>query len=72
MKHLLAAGVSTLVLASTQVLAQEELNALVWCDHTDPGLIEPFEAANNVKVNVREYEGTGAALALLDQSRPGG
>ena len=71
MKHLLAAGVSTLVLASTQVLAQEELNALVWCDHTDPGLIEPFETANNVKVNVKEYEGTGAALALLDQSRPG-
>ena len=27
--------------------AQEELNALVWCDHTDPALIEPFEKANN-------------------------
>ncbi|MEL6126740.1 MAG: extracellular solute-binding protein [Pseudomonadota bacterium] len=51
--------------------AQEELNALVWCDHTDPALIEPFEAANDVKVNLREYEGTGAALALLEQSRPG-
>lgn len=51
--------------------AQEELNALIWCDHADPGLLEPFEAANNAKVNVREYEGTGAALALLEQSRPG-
>ncbi|MEL6236058.1 MAG: extracellular solute-binding protein [Pseudomonadota bacterium] len=51
--------------------AQDELNALVWCDHTDPALIEPFEAAHNVTVNLREYEGTGAALALLDQSRPG-
>lgn len=51
--------------------AAEELNALVWCDHTDPALIEPFEKAHNVKVNLREYEGTGAALALLDQSRPG-
>ncbi|ROT99451.1 extracellular solute-binding protein [Histidinibacterium lentulum] len=51
--------------------AQEELNALVWCDHTDPALIEPFEEAHGVTVNLREYEGTGAALALLEQSRPG-
>ncbi|MFT5896740.1 MAG: hypothetical protein ACI8VW_003623 [bacterium] len=29
--------------------AQDELNALVWCDHTDPALIEPFEKADNVK-----------------------
>ncbi len=67
------------ILLSTTILtaaagaasAQEELNALVWCDHTDPALIEPFEAAHGVKVNLREYEGTGAALALLEQSRPG-
>ncbi|MBS0126037.1 extracellular solute-binding protein [Thetidibacter halocola] len=58
-------------LTATAAAAQEELNALVWCDHTDPALIEPFEQAHNVKVNLREYEGTGAALALLDQSRPG-
>ena len=51
--------------------AQEELNALVWCDHTDPALIAPFEEANNVKVNLKEYEGTGAALAIVEQSRPG-
>lgn len=51
--------------------AEGELNALVWCDHTDPALLEPFETAHNVTVNVREYEGTGAALALLEQSRPG-
>lgn len=51
--------------------AEGELNALVWCDHTDPALIEPFEQMHNVKVNLREYEGTGAALALLEQSRPG-
>jgi len=49
----------------------QELNALVWCDHTDPALIEPFEAEHGVTVNLREYEGTGAALALLEQSRPG-
>lgn len=60
-----------LTAAAGAVSAQEELNALVWCDHTDPALIEPFEAAHGVKVNLREYEGTGAALALLEQSRPG-
>lgn len=51
--------------------ASEELNALVWCDHTDPALIEPFEKAHGVTVNLREYEGTGAALSLIEQSRPG-
>lgn len=49
----------------------QELNALVWCDHTDEALITPFEEEFGVTVNVREYEGTGAALALLEQSRPG-
>jgi spermidine/putrescine transport system substrate-binding protein len=52
-------------------LAAEELNALVWCDHTDPALLEPFETAHGVKVNAKEYEGTGTALALLEQSQPG-
>jgi spermidine/putrescine transport system substrate-binding protein len=51
--------------------AQETLNALVWCDHMDPALIEPFEAEHDVRVNLREYEGTGAALSLIEQSRPG-
>ncbi|MGF1551404.1 MAG: PotD/PotF family extracellular solute-binding protein [Paracoccaceae bacterium] len=49
----------------------QELNALVWCDHADPALIEPFEERYGVEVNLREYEGTGAALALLERSRPG-
>ncbi len=62
---------TALTLAAGAAAAQEELNALVWCDHTDPALIEPFEQAHNVTVNLREYEGTGAALALLEQSRPG-
>ena len=62
---------TALTLAAGAAAAQEELNALVWCDHTDPALIQPFEEAHGVKVNLREYEGTGAALALLDQSRPG-
>ncbi len=49
----------------------QELNALVWCDHTDPALIEPFEKKFGVKVNLKEYEGTAAGLAILDQSQPG-
>lgn len=48
-----------------------ELNALVWCDHTDPALLQPFEEANDVKVNVKDYEGTGVALGILEQSQPG-
>jgi spermidine/putrescine transport system substrate-binding protein len=51
--------------------AADDLNALVWCDHTDAALIEPFEKAHDVRVNLREYEGTATALALLEQSRPG-
>jgi spermidine/putrescine transport system substrate-binding protein len=60
-----------LSLTAGAAAAQEELNALVWCDHADPALIAPFEEAFGVTVNLREYEGTGAALALLEQSRPG-
>ncbi len=51
--------------------AAKELNALVWCDHTDPALIKPFEDKHGVRVNLKEYEGTGAALAIIEQSRPG-
>jgi spermidine/putrescine transport system substrate-binding protein len=51
--------------------AQEELNALVWCDHSDPALIAPFEERHGVRVNLREYEGTGTALSLIEQSQPG-
>jgi spermidine/putrescine transport system substrate-binding protein len=59
-----------LLLTATPGLAQE-LNALVWCDHTDPALIAPFEEAFGVTVNLKEYEGTAAGLAILDQSQPG-
>lgn len=67
----LSLGAASAVLSAAPVLAQEELNALVWCDHTDPALIEPFEKANDVKVNLKEYEGTGAGLSIIDQSQPG-
>lgn len=56
---------------ASQVQATETINALVWCDHTDPEFIQPFEEANDVRVNLKEFEGTGAALSILEQSRPG-
>jgi spermidine/putrescine transport system substrate-binding protein len=66
-----AALCTTSLAAFAAPAGAQELNALVWCDHTDPALIEPFEEEHGVTVNLREYEGTGAALAILDQSRPG-
>lgn len=48
-----------------------ELNALVWCDHLDEELIRPFEQQHDVTVNLREYQGTGTALAMIEQSQPG-
>ncbi|BCH34232.1 ABC transporter substrate-binding protein [Mesorhizobium sp. L-8-10] len=63
-----AAGLSLL---PAGVASAQELNALIWCDHADPALLRPFEEANGVKVNVKEFEGTGAGLALVEQSQPG-
>jgi spermidine/putrescine transport system substrate-binding protein len=54
-----------------QAAGSGELNALVWCDHTDPELLQPFEEEHGVTVNVRDYDGTGVALGLLEQSQPG-
>ena len=51
--------------------ATNELNILVWCDHADPKLLQPFEQAHNVRVNVKTYEGTGTALSIIEQSQPG-
>jgi len=68
----LASGiVLTACLLVGRTAVAEELNALVWCDHSDPRLLAPFEEAHGVRVNVKEYEGTGVALSLLEQSRPG-
>ncbi|MBC2835978.1 polyamine ABC transporter substrate-binding protein [Paragemmobacter straminiformis] len=62
-------AVALLALASPSF--GQELNALVWCDHTDPSLVAPFEEKFGVKVNLKEYEGTAAGMAILDQSQPG-
>jgi spermidine/putrescine transport system substrate-binding protein len=70
--HLHAACAATALLLATGSLAQAaDLNALIWCDHADPVLLQPFEEANGVKVNVKEFEGTGAGMAIVEQSQPG-
>ena len=37
-----AAAIALSGLLAGPAHAAEELNALVWCDHTDPALIKPF------------------------------
>jgi spermidine/putrescine transport system substrate-binding protein len=69
MRHA-SAAVFAVVAAATSAGAAD-LNALIWCDHADPALLKPFEDANGIKVNVKEFEGTGAGLAIVDQSQPG-
>src|SRR5512134_2775214 len=73
LRRLLAgASVGMLVLwGAGAASAADELNALVWCDHSDPNLLKPFEDATGAKVNVKEFEGTGAGLAIIEQSQPG-
>jgi spermidine/putrescine transport system substrate-binding protein len=51
--------------------AADTLNVLTWCDHEDPALLQPFEQANNVKINFKDIDSTAAALAVLGQSKPG-
>ena len=66
-----AATAATAAMLPGRVRADGELNILVWCDHADPKLLEPFETAHGVKVNAKTYEGTGTALSILEQSAPG-
>src|SRR5262245_13745999 len=65
------AAAAMLAIFAAAPLSAAELNALVWCDHSDPALLKPFEEINGVKVNLKEFEGTGAGLAIVDQSQPG-
>jgi spermidine/putrescine transport system substrate-binding protein len=67
----LASTALAIVLLPAGTAAAEEINALMWCDHADPAFLEPFTAATGITVNVKEYEGTGAGLALVEQSQPG-
>ena len=64
-------AIAALLAVVAPAVQAEDLNALIWCDHADPDLLKPFEEAHDVRVNVKEYEGTAAGLTLLEQSRPG-
>lgn len=66
-----AAAIGIAMVISAQAAKAEEINAMVWCDHTDAAFLDPFTQATGIKVNVKDYEGTGTALALLEQSKPG-
>jgi spermidine/putrescine transport system substrate-binding protein len=66
-----AAASALAVAALTGQVSAADLNALIWCDHADPNLLKPFEDANGIKVNVKEFEGTGAGFAIVEQSQPG-
>ena len=67
------AALAAVALSSFTVAANaaDEINALIWCDHSDPNLLKPFEEATGIKVNVKEFEGTGAGFAIVDQSKSG-
>lgn len=70
-RPLTLAILGTVLGAAASAASAEEINALVWCDHTDPAFLEPFTAETGIAVNVRDFEGTGTALALIEQSQPG-
>ncbi|HEY4162263.1 MAG TPA: spermidine/putrescine ABC transporter substrate-binding protein [Dongiaceae bacterium] len=61
----------SLIALSQGAWAADTLNVLTWCDHEDPTLLQPFEQANNVKINFKDIDSTAAALAVLGQSKPG-
>ena len=65
-------ALAALLLFATAIPAlAEQINALVWCDHTDEPFLQAFTAKTGIKVKVKDYEGTGTALSLLEQSKPG-
>ena len=68
---LVVIALGTIVAGNPVLSADKELNVLTWCDHTDPALLKPFEQKHKVRINMKEYDGTGVALALLEQSQPG-
>ena len=74
-RQVLAGGVAAIAAGSSglprRARAADEINALIWCDHSDPNLLGPFEEANGIKVNTKEFGATGEALAVLEQSKPG-
>ena len=65
--HGMAGSALALILLTCSAQAADELNALVWCDPSDPPLLTPFEDATGVKVNVKE---TARALPSSSNRSP--
>jgi spermidine/putrescine transport system substrate-binding protein len=40
--HLAAACAATTLLVAAGAAQAADLNALIWCDHSDPALLQPF------------------------------
>jgi len=66
-----AGAIAGATVLSSRAHAAEELNILVWCDHADARVLKPFEDEHNVRINFKTYEGTGTAVGIVEQSRPG-
>lgn len=71
-RHIPLTALSTALLLfdSTLPAGAQSISALVWWDHTVAAFLKDFTAKTKIKVNVKDHEGTGTALALLEQSRP--
>lgn len=59
------------MMAPTKSYAGTDISFLTWCDHADARYISLLEETIGGKVNVKSYEGTGSALATIEQSQPG-
>jgi spermidine/putrescine transport system substrate-binding protein len=70
-RAILSVALCAVLLVPALPVGAQTINALVWCDHTDAAFLKGFTDKTKIKVNVKDYEGTGTALALLEQSRPG-
>jgi spermidine/putrescine transport system substrate-binding protein len=69
--HLRVASTAVALLLATGNLAHaRDLNALIWCDHADPALLQPFEDANGVKVNVKEFKAPAPAWRSSSSRSP--
>lgn len=61
----IAAATSALLALSGAAHAEGVLNLYNWGDYTSPEMIKKFEAANNVKVTITDYDSNDTALAKV-------
>ena len=59
-----AAAIATAALPS--IGRAEELNVISWCDNITDDVLKPF-VTDGLKVNGKEYDGTSAAVSILER-----